>query len=449
MSPPPFLLPPCGHVPKPYAGLAKDEVRALRQRHLSPSIFHYYGEPLMLVEGRMQYVWDEMGKRYLDAFGGIVTVSVGHCHPRVVAAADAQNQTLQHASTIYLHPNIARYAEALAGKFPPELSVCYFVNSGSEANDLALLMARAFTGRFEVIALRNGYHGGVATALAATSHHTWKYPVPSAGGIQFAQAPDLYRGPYGSDDPLAAVRYASDVGDLIRFATPGRIAAFIAESIQGVGGVVVYPNGYLRAVYEIVREAGGLCIADEVQAGFGRTGDHFWGFQAQGVVPDIVTLAKGIGNGCALAAVVTRPEIAECLAQRLHFNTFGGNPVSCAQGLAVIESIDAENLQANAAARGAQLMSGLRRLQETHEVIGDVRGRGLMVGIEIVSGRSSKAPDFATAQHVLETARRFGLLLGKSGLHGNVIRITPPMCLSAADIDFIIAVIDHALSMER
>jgi len=329
-------LPPFNHKPRPYTGPSADAVFALRQEFLNPAIFHYYRKPLMIVEGKGQYVFDEMGHRYLDAFGGIVTVSVGHCHPHVVGAVARQNETLQHTTTIYLHPNVVEYAQALAAKLPGELKVCYFVNSGSEANDLAVLMARAFTGAYDVIALRNGYHGGSPASMGLTAHHTWKFNVPHSFGVHHAVAPDLYRGPWDATDPEAGRKYAEDVRQLIQFATSGKIAAFIAESIQGVGGTIVYPDGYLQQAYAHARAAGGLCIADEVQTGFGRTGSHFWGFQNQGVIPDIVTMAKGIGNGCPLAAVVTTPAIARALTERTHFNTFGGNPVVCAQGKAVL-----------------------------------------------------------------------------------------------------------------
>src|SRR6188474_80156 len=338
-------LPPFQHQPAPYTGPSADEVLRLRREFLNPGIFLYYKKPLMIVEGKMQYVWDAEGRRYLDALGGIVTISVGHCHPDVVEAARRQNETLQHSTTIYLHPNIAQYAEKLAAKMPGDLKVCYFVNSGSEANDLALLLARTYTGNYDVVALRNAYHGGNAAGMALTAHSTWKFNVPHSFGVHHAIAPYPYRGAYGYDDPDAGRKYADDVKSLIDYATPGKIAGFIAESIQGVGGFVEFPQGYLKEVYEHVRAAGGVCIADEVQTAFGRTGTHFWGFETQGVVPDIVTLAKGIGNGYPLAGVVTTPKIAQSLMGKVHFNTFGGNPVVTAVGKAVLEVIEKEKLQ--------------------------------------------------------------------------------------------------------
>lgn len=440
------VLPPTSHQPKPYTGPSAADVLALRKQYLSPGLFLYYKSPLMIVEGKMQYVWDETGKRYLDGLGGIVTISAGHCHPHVVKAAHEQNETIQHSTTIYLQPKIAEYAEKLASKLPGNLKVCYFVNSGSEANDLALLMARLYTGNYDVIALRNAYHGGNASGMAVTAHSTWKFNVPHSFGVHHAQAPYCYRGAFGYDDPDAGRKYADEVKSLIDYATPGKLAAFIAESIQGVGGFVVFPDGYLRHTYEHVRAAGGLCIADEVQTGFGRTGTHFWGFETQGVVPDIVTMAKSIGNGAPLAAVVTTPEIAAVLAQKIHFNTFGGNPVVSAIGKAVLEVIETENLQENCLRQGDYILAGLEKLKAKYPVIGDVRGKGLMLGIELVKDRQTKEPAREACAAVLEKARELGLLLGKGGLWGQTIRFSPPMCITRADADFLLEVLDAAFA---
>ena len=439
-------LPAFDYTPKPYSGPSPEEVLALRKAHVSPGIFHYYKKPVMIVEGKGQYLFDETGRRYLDGFGGIVTVSVGHCHPEVVSAANAQNETIQHTTTIYLHPNIALYAKELADKMPGNLKVVYFTNSGSEANDLAMLMARCHTGNYDILALRNAYHGGSPSTMALTSHHTWKFNVAHSFGVQHARMPDRYRGPHGYDDPDAGAKYAADVADLIRFGTSGRIAGFFAESIQGVGGSVVFPDGYLKHAYEHVRAAGGVCIADEVQAGFGRTGTHFWGFETQGVVPDIVTMAKGIGNGCPLAAVVTTPEIAATMASRIHFNTFGGNPVSMAQGRAVLKVIEKEGLQANSLKIGAFLTNGFHKLAEKHSLIGDVRGLGLMLGVELVKDRSTKEPAKEECAEVFERCKDLGLLIGKGGLFGNTLRIKPPMCITEADAAFMLDIIDEAMS---
>ena len=438
-------LPPFAYTPKPYTGPSPAEVLAMRKEHLSPAIYHFYKNPIMIVEGKGQYLFDETGRRYLDGIGGIVTVSVGHCHPEVTAAANAQNETIVHTTTLYLNPQVALFAKELAAKMPGDLKVCYFVNSGSEANDLAIMMARAATGNYDVIALRNAYHGGSPGAMALTSHHTWKFNVPHSFGVQHALMPDLYRGIYGADDANAGSKYAADVKSLIQYGTSGQVAAFIAETIQGVGGAVVMPEHYLRHTYEHVRAAGGLCIADEVQSGFGRTGTHFWGFETQGVIPDIVTMAKGIGNGCPLAAVVTTPAIAKSIANRIHFNTFGGNPVSCAQGRAVLRVIEQEKLQANSLKIGAQLKAGFAVLAKKHKLIGDIRGLGLMLGVELVKDRATKEPASAECLAVFEKCRELGLLIGKGGLAGNTLRIKPPMCITSADAEFLLAVLDRAL----
>lgn len=439
-------LPASDHRPKPYAGPTKAEVGRLRGRFLNPALMTYYDDPLMIVQGFMQYLYDETGRRYLDGFAGIVTVSVGHCHPYVVERTREQLQTLQHTTTIYYHPAIAEYAQALAATLPGDLSVCYFVNSGSEANDLAMLMARLHTGNYDVIALRNAYHGGSTSTMGLTAHSTWKFNVPHSFGVHHAKVPDPYRGPWGHGDLEAGEQYAQDVQELIHFATPGRVAGFFAETIQGVGGSVVYPDGYLASVYRHVRNAGGLCIADEVQTGFGRTGEKYWGFETQGVVPDIVTMAKGIGNGVPLAAVVTRPEIARSLAERIHFNTFGGNPVCCTAGKAVLEVIERDGIQQNALVAGGRLMDGMKRLAARHDVVGDVRGKGLMTGMELVTDRRTKTPATAETKRVWQRCRQLGLLVGKGGFYGNVLRIKPPMCLTQDDVDFMIEVLDIALS---
>lgn len=438
-------LPAFAHKPAPYAGPSAEEVLRIRKQYLNPGLFIYYKKPIMMVEGRMQYVWDETGKRYLDGLGGIVTVSVGHCHPHVVAAANAQNQVLQHSTTIYLNPNVGAYAEKLASKMPGNLKVCYFVNSGSEANDLALLMARLYTGNYDLIALRNAYHGGNASGMGVTANSGWKFNVPHSFGVHHAVAPYPYRGHFGYDDPDAGRKYADDVKQVIDYTTPGKVAGFIAESIQGVGGFVEFPQGYLKHTYEYVRAAGGVCIADEVQTGFGRTGTHFWGFETQGVIPDIVTMAKGIGNGAPIGAVVTTPEIAAVMSQKTHFNTYGGNPVSSAIGKAVLEVIEKESLQANSLKLGNRILAGLAKLKEKHAVIGDVRGKGLMLGIEFVKDRATKEPAKEICAQVVENARELGLLLGKGGLWGQTIRFAPPMCITGADADFLLAVLDESI----
>ncbi len=445
---PRVAMPPCSHAPAAYGGPTRHEVLALRQQHVAPAVFMYYKSPVQIVEGHMQYLWDDAGKRYLDAIAGVVSVSVGHCHPRIVEAVREQVGTLMHTTTIYLHPTIATYAARLAEHFPKSsgLQVTQFTNSGSEANDLATMIARVYTGRFDVISLRNGYHGGTQTTMGLTAMGTWKYPLSHSCGVKYASPGYCYRCPCGLEYPACKVKCALDVEQLIEYETPGKIAAFIAEPIQGAGGIIDPPPEYFKIVYEIVRAAGGLCIADEVQTGFGRLGTHFWGFAAFDVVPDIVVMAKGIGNGAPLGAVTTRREIADCMTQKLHFNTFAGNPVSMIQGLTTLEIIDSEGVQENAREVGAYLEERLIDLQKIHRLIGDVRGRGLLLGVELVRDKISKEPATQEAGAILEAAKDRGLLIGRGGLCGNVLRIKPPMCITKEDVDFLADCLDEALA---
>ena len=439
-------MPSCDHKPGPYDGPSREEVLAMRKQYSNPALFLYYKEPIMIVEGHMQWLFDETGRRYLDMLAGIVTVSCGHCHPKVTRAIHDQVDKLQHATTIYLHPGLPEFSKKLASKMPKGLDVTYFVNSGSEANDLAIQLARLYTGNNDVIALRNSYHGASPFTNTLTSHSTWKYPVNVSGGIHHAINPDPYRSPFSGTPEEIATKSANDIRELIRFSTPGKVAAFIAEPIQGVGGTTHGAKNYLREAYAVVREHGGLCIADEVQTGFGRTGDHYWGFENFDVVPDMVVMAKGIGNGVPLAAVTTRAEIAQALTNRIHFNTFGGNPVCMAAGSAVLDVIDEDGLQENSRVVGGRLKAGLKKLMENHKLVGDVRGMGLMLGMELVRDRSTKEPAKAETMEVLEQAREMGMLVGKGGIDGNVLRIKPPMCITAEDADFAVEVLHTALS---
>jgi len=439
-------LPPCSHQTAPYLGPGREKILELRRQHVNPALFTLYSEPVMLVEGHGQYVWDETGRRYLDLFAGICTVACGHSHPKIVAAVQKQMALLAHGSTAFLHPNMPRFAEALLAKLPPSLDRIYFVNSGSEANDLAIQMARLHTGNADVVGIRNAYHGGSAPTGALTGIHTWKSGVQRGGPVHHALNPDPYRNPFSGTPEQIASRSAEDVAELIRYSTPGQVAAFISEPIQGAGGVTMGAPNYLPEVYDIVRAHGGVCIADEVQTGFGRTGDNFWGFERSGVVPEIVTMAKGIGNGLPLAAIATTSEIAAALAQRLHINTFGGNPLVSAAGLAVLEVIEEEGLQRNAQVQGNRLLDGLRALAERHEGIGNVRGQGLMIGVELVADREAKTPGTALTGRVLDELKDLGALVGKGGLYGNVLRIKPPLVLTNADVEFALAAMDEALT---
>ena len=436
----PVPLPESPQRPRPYSGPTREEILALRREYLNPGLVLYYDEPLCIVEGHMQYVWDEQGRQYLDAAGGIVSISVGHCHPKVTARVREQVGRLVHTTTIYLHPTIALYARELARHMPPGsgLTQTYFGNSGSEANEYAILMARLFTQHDEILCLRNGYHGGTGATMRLTAISDWKYPADAGLNVKYCEPGYCYRCPFGQTYPACDVKCARAIEDVIRYETAGKVACFIAEPIQGVGGVIVPPPEYFQIAYEIVRRHGGICIADEVQAGWGRTGAHFWGFENFGVVPDMVTMAKGIGNGAPLSAVTTRPEIAASMKQKLHFNTFGGNPISVTSGLATLEVIDEERIQDRARDVGAYFKNKLLALQEQHALVGEVRGLGLLLAVELVKDRQTREPATAETKRVVELARQRGLLVAKSGCYWNTIRLAPPMCVTKADVDFLV-----------
>jgi alanine-glyoxylate transaminase/(R)-3-amino-2-methylpropionate-pyruvate transaminase len=426
--------------------LTREDVLALRKEYLPTAVFSYYREPINLVRGEMQYLYDESGRQYLDAFGGIVTISVGHCHPEVIARTKAQIDKLQHTTTIYLHPAMPLLAKKLAEKMPsPDLKVTFFTNSGSETNDLAMTVARLFTGNLDVITLRNGYHGASLATMSTVGHSTWKYPVPTTGNVFHVSPGYCYRCPFNLTYPSCDVQCARDVENTIKYSTSGKVAAFLAEPIQGVGGAVTPPPEYFKIVHELIKKHGGLFIADEVQTGFGRTGAHYWGIQNWGVTPDAISMAKGIGNGVPLSALTTKREIANAMNGKIWFNTFGGNPVSMVQGLATLEVIDKEGTQANALKVGTYLKERLTGLMDKHPLIGEVRGLGLMLGVELVKDRKTKEPAAAETAELLERTKNYGLLIGKGGLFGNVLRIKPPMCINSGDADFIVETIDKAL----
>ncbi|OQV15751.1 Alanine--glyoxylate aminotransferase 2, mitochondrial [Hypsibius exemplaris] len=461
-------LPPCDFKPDQYAGPSMEESVRLRSQHLFPSThgFAYYKQPLMIHQGHMQWMWDSTGKRYLDLFGGIVTVSVGHCHPKVVAAAEAQMRKLWHTTVIYRYPTLDQYVEKLTKKMPGDLKVVYMVNSGSEANDLAMLLARLHTGCYDIIGLRSGYHGTSPNLMGLTALSTWHYNLPSGFGIHQTVNPDPYRGVWGGkhcrDSPCqsnrscdcasansctASDQYVDQLEDVLRFCCPkGRVGGMFVESIQGVGGTIQFPRTFLQRAFKTIRQHGGVCISDEVQTGFGRTGEHFWGFEGHGVVPDIVTMAKGIGNGFPMAAVVTTPEIAKNLSAATHFNTFGGNPVACAVGSAVLDVIEEDKCQARSADVGTYFIQELAKLRDSYDIVGDVRGKGLMIGMEMVHDKASRKPLAASDMlDIWETTKELGLLVGKGGYYGNVFRIKPPMCISRADVDYSIHVFRIAI----
>lgn len=400
-----------------------------------------FAEPLVMKRGEGQYLWDILGNKYTDLLGMNLCISVGHSHPRVVAAAMAQAQELTHCTTMFYHPTPAHLAEELAATMPSGHDwVFHFTNSGSEAIDLAMTMARTATGNLDLLALRNSYHGPTASAQSITGISGWRHP-GMPGNVAFVAEPNQYRGIFGA----GTQPYLDEIERTISTATTGQVAGIFVESIQGYGGIIEMPPGYMSGAAERVRAAGGLYIADEVQSGFGRTGDHYWGFEADGVVPDIVVVAKGLGNGFPIGAVIARKDVAAPMADKFMFHTYGANPTSCAAGRAVIEVIRDEGLQENARKVGAALLDCLRDLQTHHEVIGDVRGRGLMMAIELVKDRETKEPDRERTAAVFENCRANGLILSKSGPTQSCLRMVPPLCLSMEDVDTVATGLDNAI----
>jgi len=421
---------------------ALDQRRRLLGRNLSVS----YRKPLKIVRGWKQYLYDDAGRAYLDAYNNVPLV--GHSHPRVFRAVQEQ-MALLNTNTRYLHGNAIRYAQRLTELLPPPLRVCYFVNSGSEANELALRLARTHTGREDVIVLDHAYHGHTNTLIDISPY---KFNGPGGRGrkpwVHVAPLADDYRGMFRRDDPDAGRKYAQQVADILDdLKREGRSpAAFIAETLPSVGGQLVFPPEYLAETYTHVRAAGGVCIADEVQVGFGRLGTHFWGFETQNVVPDVVVLGKPIGNAFPLAAVVTSETIARSFDNGMEFfSTFGGNPVACAAGLAVLDVVDEERLQENARVVGEYLKDGLHRLQSRHEIIGDVRGMGLFLGVDLVLDRTSRKPATDQASYVSNRLRERGILTGTDGPHHNVIKLRPPLIFSMSDADLFLDTLDSVL----
>jgi 4-aminobutyrate aminotransferase-like enzyme/Ser/Thr protein kinase RdoA (MazF antagonist) len=415
----------------------KDATLAARRAHLGGNLSVSYDEPLKIVRGWKQFLYDDAGRAFLDVYNNVPLV--GHSHPQVVEAVQKQIAVL-NTNTRYLHDNIVLYAEKLTAKAP--LPVCYFLNSASEANELALRLARAHTGREDVIVLEAAYHGNTTTLIDISPY---KFNGPGGKGkkpwVHVAPIPDDYRGPYKRDDPAAGAKYARHVAEIVDRVKP---AAFIAESLPSVGGQIVLPPGYLSDVYKSVRAGGGVCIADEVQVGFGRLGHCFFGFELQDVVPDIVVLGKPIGNGFPLAAVMTTPEIAASFDNGMEFfSTFGGNPVACAAGLAVLEVLEEEGLQENARVVGDDWLKALRGLDV--EMIGDVRGSGLFLGVELVKDRSTLEPAPAEATRVVNLLRERGILAGTDGPHHNVIKLRPPLCFTREDADRFVRVLGELI----
>jgi 4-aminobutyrate aminotransferase-like enzyme/Ser/Thr protein kinase RdoA (MazF antagonist) len=422
------------------------EIMHLRKKHLLGALSVSYQKPLKIVRGSGCYLYDHTGRAFLDAVNNVP--HVGHGHPHVVGAAQRQLAVL-NTNTRYLHDELVRYSRRLAGLLPGPLEVCAIVNSGSEANDLALRMARCFTGAQDMIALEGAYHGHLSSLVDISAY---KFNGPGGKGrpphTQTVMMPDLFRGPYRYGDGDAGKKYAGYILEAVKRIqkTGRRPAAFISESLLGCGGQIVLPPGYLKEAHRIIREAGGIYIADEVQVGFGRAGECFWGFETQGVVPDIVTLGKPIGNGFPLAAVITTPEIADRFAGGMeYFNTYGGNPAACSAGMAVLDVMEREALQKNARLTGTRLKTGLERLKEKYPVIGDVRGMGLFIGVELIRERNSLKPDPARAAYVVERMREEGILISADGPDRNVLKIKPPLVFNAENTAFFLRTLNRIL----
>ena len=422
-----------------------DEVRRKHKEFLWPAVMNYFEQPLVADRASMQYVWDLDGKQYLDFFGGILTVSVGHCNPKVTGPIKAQIDRLQHLSTLYPNEAIVALAEKVAQVTPGELKSSFFSNSGTEANEAAIMLARMTTGAYDIVALRHAYSGGSQLAKAVTAQAPWRRAGIISMGIAHAINPYCYRCPLGLKYPDCEVRCANDVENLIQTGTSGSIAAFIAEPIQGVGGFITPPPEYFKIVFKIVKKYGGLYISDEVQTGFGRTGKKWFGIEQWEVTPDIITTAKGMGNGVPIGATITTREIAAQF-KGLNLSTFGGNPVTSVAARATIQVIEEENLLENSAKMGAHFRAGLEALQQKHAVIGDVRGMGLMQGLELVKDRTTKEPAPEAAVKLMERARANGLLIGKGGLYGNVIRLAPMLNITKPDVDEALRLLDKSFS---
>jgi 4-aminobutyrate aminotransferase-like enzyme len=414
--------------------VTKEEIILASRDFLFPSLFHYFKEPLVIERAKDQFVWDADDNEYLDFFGGILTVSVGHCNENVNRAVRGQLDKLQHVSTVYSTEPQAALAKRIASITPGNLRQSFFTNSGTEANETAITLARCFTGSSEIIALRHSYHGRSALAMAITGNAAWKAGPQIQPGIVHAHNAYCYRCPFGLTYPDCGIRCAHDLEELIRTATSGRVAGIIAEPIQGVGGFITPPKEYFQIVADIVRRHGGLFISDEVQTGWGRTGDKLFGIEHWGVTPDVITGAKGLGNGFPIGVTITRKDIAASLPG-LTISTFGGNPVSTTAAKAVIDLIEEQKLAANAAGTGAYLRSSLEELQRKYPIIGDVRGMGLMQGLELVEDRRSKAPAVQQTIRLMEAARDNRILIGRGGLYGNVLRISPPLNIQKPDVD--------------
>lgn len=414
----------------------RNQFYAASQRAFVP-----YEKPLILKKGKGQYLWDELDNKLIDLLGMNLCISVGHAHPEIVRAVQEQVEELTHCTTMFYHPVPAHFAEELVATMPKEHDwVVHFTNSGTEAIDLAMMMSRAFTGNQDIVALRNSYHGATYGAQSITGVANFRHNIALLPNITFTAEPNQYRGIFGE----GTQPYLDDLDRTIAHTSSGSLAAMIVEPVQGYGGIVAMPPGYMKGAFERARQAGGLCIVDEVQSGFGKTGDSLWCFESHDVVPDVMVLAKGIGNGIPLGAVIAKREIAESMAGKFIFHTYGANPAACAAGRAVLKVIEQEDLINNAKTVGAKLHEGLQSLKDKHDLIGDVRGRGFMQAIELVKDRQTKEPAPQETAFVFERTREHGLVLSKSGNNKNILRMVPPLCLSMSDVQPVIEALDRS-----
>ncbi len=419
------------------AGNRSAEVRAKHAEYMLPAVANYYQEPIVLESGSGLRLRDADGREYLDFFGGILTVSIGHCDPRVTEPLKAQIDRLGHVSTLYPTLPIVELAEKLAAITPGALKRTMFTCSGTEADETAVALAQVYTGALELIALRHGYHGRSLLAQSLTAHSPWRSIPSQVAGIKHAMSPYCYRCPLKLEYPSCDVQCARDLKELIQTTTTGKIAGFLAEPIQGVGGFVTPPKEYFEIAVGIIREHGGIFICDEVQTGFGRTGTKMFGIEHWGVEPDVMTMAKGVANGMPLGVTIATEEVAQAF-QAMTISTFGGNPMSCAAASATIATIEGEDLALNAERQGARLRAGLEELQRAHpRLIGDVRGMGLMQALELVVDETAgdRTPNTQATARLFEETKRRGLLIGKGGLYGNVLRIAPALTVGADEID--------------
>lgn len=420
---------------------------ATRKRHFLPTAALYHDSPLQLVKAQGEYVWDSAGKRYLDAIGGIICISAGHNHPRIKKKLMQMlaDDEIQHTSTLYLSRYPAELAESLVKEAPPGLDRASFTNSGSEANELAFMAARQATGETIIINLRHGYHGGTAGTLAQCGHHTWRFRSQPNASTTSALEPYCYRCPFMQKPESCNFECAQNVETTIQTSTHGKIAGMVVEPVMGVGGFIDPPEEYFKRVTKIVHEYGGKFISDEVQTGAGRCGGSFLLTTELGIDADMVTMAKGFGNGAAIGAVLMKSEDAEALSGRLYFNTFGGDPMQTAQAKVTMDVIRDEKLIDNARDMGARLKNGLEDLKNEFEIVGDVRGRGLLLGIEIVKDKKTKAHGTEEAVRLMDRCKDHGLLVGKGGLRGNVIRIAPPLTIDAGQVDAMLEIFAKSL----